>query len=114
MALTRQIERVRSRTHGGVPMQLSRRDVLKLGLFGSAALLLPAERAARTALSQANRIAESRLPAPFSVPFAVPPVLPPVRSTASTDYFLLTQRAASVEILPGLKTTIWGYNGITP
>jgi len=42
-------------------MELSRRDLLKLGLFGSAALLLPAERVARTALAEANRIPESRL-----------------------------------------------------
>ena len=41
--------------------ELSRRDLLKLGLFGSAALLLPAERVARTALAEANRIPESRL-----------------------------------------------------
>jgi spore coat protein A len=95
-------------------MELTRRDVMKLGLFASAALMLPAERAARTALSQANRIAESALPAPFTVPFAVPPVLTPVRSTATTDYFAITQQAARAEILPGLKTTIWGYNGITP
>jgi len=39
-------------------MELSRRDLLKLGLFGSAALLLPAERVARTALAEANRIPE--------------------------------------------------------
>ena len=95
-------------------MELSRRDVLKLGLFGSAALLLPAERAARTALAEANRIPESALPAPFTVPFATPPVLAPVRSTGTTDFYVITQQAAEAEILPGLKTTIWGYNGITP
>ena len=95
-------------------MELSRRDVLKLGLFGGAALLLPAERAARTALAEANRIPESALPAPFTVPFATPPVLAPVRSTGTTDFYVITQQAAEAEILPGLKTTIWGYNGITP
>jgi FtsP/CotA-like multicopper oxidase with cupredoxin domain len=95
-------------------MEMSRRDLLKLGLFASAALALPAERAARTALSQANRIPESRLPAPFTVPFTTPPVLAPVRSTAGTDFYEIVQRPASVEILPGLKTGIWGYNGIMP
>jgi spore coat protein A len=95
-------------------MHLTRRDIIKLGVFGSAALLLPAERAARTAFADANRIAESRLPAPFSVPFAVPPVLAPVRSTADTDFYAITPQPASIEILPGLKTGIWGYNGITP
>jgi hypothetical protein len=37
-------------------MQLSRRDLLKVGLFSSAALMLPAERIARTQLAIANRI----------------------------------------------------------
>jgi spore coat protein A, manganese oxidase len=95
-------------------MDLSRRELLKLGAFGSAALLLPAERVARTELALQNRIATSRLPAPFSVPLTVPPVLAPVRSTADTDFYAITQQAAPADILPGLTTTIWGYNGITP
>ena len=95
-------------------MHLSRRELLKLGAFGSAALLLPAERVARTEIALQNRIATSRLPAPFSVPLTVPPVLAPVRSTADTDFYAFTQQAATADILPGLKTTIWGYNGITP
>jgi spore coat protein A len=95
-------------------MHLSRRELLKLGAFGSAALLLPAERVARTEIALQNRIASSRLPAPFSVPLTVPPVLAPVRSTADTDFYAITQQAATADILPGLKTTIWGYNGITP
>ena len=50
-------------------MELSRRDLLKLGFFGSAALMLPAERIARTQLAIADRIPASRLPQPFTVPF---------------------------------------------
>ena len=95
-------------------MELNRRELLKLGLFGSAALMLPAERAARTRLAIANRIPASRLPRPFTVPFRVPPVLQPVRTDATTDYYELAQMQASAEILPGLRTDIWGYNGITP
>jgi FtsP/CotA-like multicopper oxidase with cupredoxin domain len=95
-------------------MELSRRDLLKLGFFGSAALMLPAERIARTQLAIADRIAASRLPQPFTVPFAVPPVATPVARTADTDLYSLAQIEAPVEILPGLKTPIWGYNGITP
>src|SRR5262245_47929417 len=95
-------------------MELSRRELMKLGVFGSAALLLPAERVARTELAIKNRLAASRLPAPFSIPLTVPPVLTPVRSTADPDFYALTQQAAPADILPGLTTTIWGYNGITP
>jgi FtsP/CotA-like multicopper oxidase with cupredoxin domain len=93
---------------------LSRRDMLKMGLFSTAALALPAERVARTQVAIANRIAQSQLPAPFTVPFAIPPVLAPVGQDATTDYYVLTQKQVSAQILPGLHTDIWGYNGITP
>ena len=95
-------------------MELSRRELLKLGVFGTAALMLPAERVARTQLALADRMPASRLPQPFTVPFAVPPVATPVARTADTDLYSLAQVEAPVEILPGLKTPIWGYNGITP
>lgn len=54
------------------------------------------------------------LPRPFTVPLTLPPVLRPMRSDAEGDHYEITQRAASVEILPGVRTTIWGYNGIFP
>jgi spore coat protein A len=95
-------------------MHLSRRELLKIGVFGSAALALPAERVARTQLAIDNRIPQSALPAPFTVPWATPPVLAPVGRTADTDFYNLVQQQKPVEILPGLKTDIWGYNGITP
>jgi spore coat protein A len=44
----------------------------------------------------------------------VPPILPPTRTDATTDYYEITQKEGQVEILPGLRTTIWGYNGIFP
>jgi len=95
-------------------MVLSRRDLLKVGLFSSAALALPLERVARTQLAVDNRIPSSQLPRPFTVPFAKPPVLAPVHEDAGTAYYELVQRQQQVEILPGRRTTIWGYNGITP
>ncbi|MEA2317897.1 MAG: hypothetical protein QOD44_2086 [Solirubrobacteraceae bacterium] len=94
-------------------MELRRRELLKLGVFGSAALLLPMERVARTELALRDRMPASRLPKQFTVPFSTPPVLQPVR-VAEADYYDLTQMPASVEILPGLQTEIWGYNGISP
>jgi spore coat protein A len=113
-------------------MQLSRRDVLKLGVLGSAALVLPLERVARTKLAQANRLSGSSVPQ-FVLDFSSGTVIDPTTRTItlsethqqiSVDYYEVTQRAASVQILPartaagaatGFKpTTIWGYNGITP
>ena len=94
--------------------KFSRREVLTLGLLGGAAMLLPMERTARTRLDIADRIPESQLPKPFQVPFTRPPVLKPVRSDADTDYYQIAMKQARLEILPGKKTTIYGYNGITP
>nr|ASA49551.1 bilirubin oxidase [Actinoallomurus sp.] len=50
----------------------------------------------------------------FSLPFRVPPVLQPTKDDSSGTYYSLTQKAATAEILPGLKTPIWGYDGIFP
>jgi spore coat protein A len=54
------------------------------------------------------------LPAPFAVPLPVPPVKKPTRTDATTDYYDIEQRAARVEILPGMRTEIWGYDGTWP
>jgi spore coat protein A len=54
------------------------------------------------------------LPRPFTLPLAIPPVLAPTHTDDTTDYFDLAQRAAVTEIVPGVLTTIWGYNGISP
>jgi spore coat protein A, manganese oxidase len=95
-------------------MEFSRRDLLKVGLFSSAALMLPAERVARTELAVRNRIPQSELPKPFTVPFAKPEVLQPVARSADTDYYIVTQKQVSAQILPGRYTDVWGYNGLVP
>jgi len=87
--------------------------MLKLGVLGSAAAAVPFERIA-AAKGGVSRIAESKLPRSFTVPFAVPPVMAPVRRSATTDYYSIDMLAADVEILPGLRTTIFGYDGMTP
>ncbi len=94
-------------------MALTRREMLKLGIAGSAAVALPLQRVVSGAVAQ-TRIAESSLPAPFTVPFAVPPVITPHRTDATTDYYMLTQKQSTVQILPGINTPVWGYNGIVP
>jgi len=57
---------------------------------------------------------EARLPEPFWVPLPVPLVLEPVRSDDGADSYEITHRVSRAEILAGLKTEIWGYNGIFP
>src|SRR3954452_8061988 len=95
-------------------MQLSRRDLLKVGLFSSAALMLPAERIARTQLAIANRMPQSELPAPFTMDWKVPPKAQLAGQDGLTDYYVLRQEQRRVNILPDRQTTIWGYNGSTP
>ena len=94
-------------------MELSRRDLIKVGLFSSAALMLPAERVARTKLAVANRLPQSKLPEPFTMPWKTPPAAPKT-TVNGVDYFTITQQQTKVNILPDRQTTIWGYNGITP
>ena len=50
----------------------------------------------------------------FQNPLRIPAVLRPVRTDETTDYYEIEQRQASVEILPGKHTTIWGYEGMFP
>jgi FtsP/CotA-like multicopper oxidase with cupredoxin domain len=58
---------------------------------------------------------DARLPVPFRVPLPVPPVARPVGTDPSgAELYRVTQRMARVEILPGLRTPILGYDGIFP
>ncbi|MEA2317896.1 MAG: hypothetical protein QOD44_2085 [Solirubrobacteraceae bacterium] len=86
---------------------------MKLGVFGSAALLLPTERVARAELAMRNRMPQSRLPEPFTTEFATPPVIAP-RRVGLTDVYELSQSSVQADILPGLKTEVWGYGGLVP
>ncbi|MFB4276381.1 multicopper oxidase family protein [Nonomuraea sp. MTCD27] len=54
------------------------------------------------------------LPKPYAVPLPVPEVAKPVRSSGGVDFYELTERAAEAELLPGLRTPIWGYGGTFP
>lgn len=85
--------------------EISRKDMMKLGLLGGAALFLPMERVARTQWSSSDSTTTSELPEPFQVPFSAPPVLKPVRTDATTDYYQMTMRSAKVPIIPGKPDT---------
>ena len=54
------------------------------------------------------------LPHPFQVELPLPPVLKPLRADATTDYYEITQRPATLHILPGLTTEAWTYQGTFP
>jgi spore coat protein A, manganese oxidase len=87
---------------------LSRRNLIKLGAAAGAAAVLPVERLA-------GAFAASELQVPrFAVPLVVPPVLRPKFRNSSADFYDITMREATTEIVPGTTSTIWGYNGIFP
>jgi spore coat protein A, manganese oxidase len=106
-------------------MTFSRKEFLRRGLVGGAGLLLPfgltgcgcsSGGGNNSCQGSAGVMLESaaELPEPFTVPLPVPPVLDPVRSDATSDYYEITQKVGRAEILPGLKTELWGYEGIFP
>lgn len=95
----------------GADVRLTRGEMLKLSALGSAALLLPVGRNAYTG-SGGDRL--RRLPTPFEAEFRLPETLAPTRRTNDTDLYEMTMQRARVEIVPGLETEVWGYNGMFP
>jgi FtsP/CotA-like multicopper oxidase with cupredoxin domain len=99
-------------------MNISRGEFLRLGLAGGLALVLPFGASAcsgsRNGSTGTLLPSKAKLPEPFRVPLRVPPVLEPVRSEAGADYYQMTQKIGRVQILPGLETEVWGYDGIFP
>ncbi|MFC3997697.1 multicopper oxidase family protein [Nocardiopsis sediminis] len=104
-------------------MTLTRRGVIRLA--GGAAIVAPLATACgngggaggdNSNEGSTGRLLESAapLPEPFGVALPIPPVLEPVSTDGGTDHYEITQRAAEIEILPGLRTEVWGYNGIFP
>ena len=101
-------------------MSLSRRDLLKIGALGGAAVALPLERIAQTK-GGVDRMRTSAMPKPFSLRFKTPPV---AVSTGTTDVtcfdgvprayarYDMAQTFGVAEIMPGYKTPFFGYNGV--
>ncbi len=87
-------------------MQLLRRNFLKIGLLAGAAIALP--------LSIRKLLKKPATLECFQQQLTIPPTLKPVRQDATTDYYEMTVQRSWVELLPGHKTEVWGYNGITP
>jgi spore coat protein A, manganese oxidase len=91
---------------------ITRRDALKMGVLGAAALSIPLPGA--LSAKQASELTEDLIPRPFSVAFRRPPVLHPVGRMDGHDVYEITQRQVKREILPGVKTTLFSYNGTVP
>jgi spore coat protein A len=106
---SRSIDRNLARTTGG---GITRRQALRLGLAAATAITLPGIGA--TIASKFGAFMPTAKVPKFELPFRTPPVLTPSATDATTDYYEMSQVISEVEVVPGLKTTIWGYNGMFP
>lgn len=61
----------------------------------------------------ANVTSAVRAPA-FQRALPLPADLTPSNTDATTDYYDMTLKQAEAEIVPGLRTVVWGYNGQYP
>jgi spore coat protein A, manganese oxidase len=101
-------------------MTLSRRDLLKIGALGGAAVALPLERIAQSK-GGVERLRARDMPKPFTQPFRTPPVAVPSGTSEITCYdglkrsyprYDINQTFGVAEIIPGYKTPVFGYNGV--
>ncbi len=94
-------------------MSLTRRDLIKAGVFAGATMSLPLSRVVSGQSALASRMPASKLPKPFAQTFTadtfVPPVAVPVRSTATTDYYEMSMKPTLIEVVPGYKTLFFAY-----
>jgi spore coat protein A, manganese oxidase len=74
-------------------MELSRRDLFKMSVLGSAAIGLPVERSVSGLSLGSSSIAGSALPAPFTTPFSRPVTIFPFFSDATFAGSLLKRRS---------------------
>ncbi|MBN6054923.1 multicopper oxidase domain-containing protein [Nonomuraea sp. RK-328] len=85
-----------------------------LGLMTATALTTAAALARRPPATGAELHSAVPLPPAFQVPLPIPAALKPVSISGGADRYEITQREASAEILPGVRTPLWTYNGTFP
>ncbi|MFF9812518.1 multicopper oxidase family protein [Streptomyces sp. NPDC014006] len=97
-------------------MTLSRRRFIGAVGAGSTGLILPFAAGCDNAGNSDGAVQSGDVPLParFSLPFKRPPVIQPTSSEGTTDYFDVRAYTTKAEILPGVQTEIFGYNGTFP
>ncbi|MEV6492422.1 multicopper oxidase domain-containing protein [Actinoplanes sp. NPDC051633] len=96
---------------------VSRRSLLKgAAALGGAGLVVAT--AGGEVLAKSSRLATKNTPTPFTTMFRRPPVLVPSETGEDEKgpfaRYCLTQKFGQAGIVPGLLTTVAGYNGIFP
>ncbi|MCW3841606.1 multicopper oxidase family protein [Micromonospora yasonensis] len=85
-----------------------------LGLTAATGLSAAAALSRRPAATGAELRSAIPLPPAFRTPLPLPPVLKPVSTSGGVDRYKVTQREVKVEILPGVRTPMWTYEGTFP
>ncbi|MFM9372781.1 multicopper oxidase family protein [Streptomyces sp. Da 82-17] len=97
---------------------LNRRRVLgiggALGLMAAGGLSASAALARRPAVTGAELRSAVPLPPPYRVPLPIPDVLAPTGTSGGVDRYEMTQRETTAQILPGVRTPLWTYEGTFP
>jgi FtsP/CotA-like multicopper oxidase with cupredoxin domain len=101
-------------------MTISRRQVLLiggLGVLGAGSSMLPT---GSVEAKSASRLSDREMPRPFQAGFVQAPFLPPTstgidpKDGLPVNYYTVTEKAATANVLPRLTTPILGYNGLFP
>jgi len=93
---------------------LTRRQLIERGALGGVAMVCSPYDIRTT--SEGSRVSTAAAAAePFQRDLVIPPVLAPVTRDHQSDYYKVTLRNASQQVLTdGPETPIFGYNGIWP
>ena len=97
----------------GTAMRLTRRRFIGMSSGLAVAAALPGCGLTKEYQTGSELRSAAKLPEPFSVPLPIPRVADH-EDRNGTDSYAITQRNAEVEILPGKKTPILGYDGEFP
>jgi FtsP/CotA-like multicopper oxidase with cupredoxin domain len=96
----------------------TRRTVLQAGALGALGLAGVALGEASASSDTVGRLAPKNTPVPFAGVFARPPELAPYQTgideAGPFARFAVTAQLGTARIVPGLSTTVAGYNGIFP
>ena len=97
----------------------SRRGLLALGgaALVAAGVGLPLGTTAQT--KSASELADRLMPRPFRALFRRPPVLPVLKTSVDAEgmpvnHYTVIERTGSAQIVPGIATPVFGYNGSVP
>ena len=97
--------------------RVNRRDLLRMlgGAAAAAGVGVPLVGGIAGA-SSTGTLVPSRLtlPRPFQRPLPIPPAATPASSTQGVDRYEIVQRPGTAEMLPGVATPVWGYDGRFP